>query len=183
MSATVFSGSAQLAIVQTWTTAQALLPVFAAVVIANARYILMSASLRSWLAPLPQGRVTLALLTLVDGAYAIALRDRAGGRHDAGVLLGAALVSYTGWVLSTGLGFYLGKLVPDPKIYALDFIIVAFCASSAALMWRGKSDLASVAAAIAAAVITDRVYSGPWVIVAASVAGIMMGMLRHDTRA
>ncbi len=62
MSALVFSGTAQLAILQTWSAAPALLPIFATVMIANARYILMGATLRPWLAPLPQGRVMLALL-------------------------------------------------------------------------------------------------------------------------
>ena len=182
MSALVFSGTAQLAVVQTWSAAPALLPVFATVFIANARYILMGAALRRWLAPLPQARATLALLFLVDGAFAIGMREKAAGRNDAGVILGAALISYIGWVIATGLGFVVGRLIPDPRIYALDFIIVAFCASSAALMWRGKSDIVPVLAAIATAVLVDRIMPGPWVVIAAAIAGVIMGALRHVAR-
>jgi predicted branched-subunit amino acid permease len=183
MSALVFSGTAQLAIVQSWTAGLALLPVFATVMLANARYILMSAALRPWFASLRQGRVTLALLMLVDGSFAIGMRERAAGRNDAGVVLGAGLISYTAWVGSTGLGFALGQLVPDPKVYALDFIIVAFSASAAALMWRGKSDLAPAAVALAAALFVNHVAPGPWVVVAAAFAGVIVGAAAHDRNA
>jgi predicted branched-subunit amino acid permease len=183
MSALVFSGTAQFAILQSWSAGLALLPVFATVMLANARYILMGAALRPWFASLRQGRVTLTLLTVVDGSFAIGMRERAAGRNDAGVVFGAGLISYVAWVAATGLGFALGQLVPDPKVYALDFIIVAFCASSAALMWRGKSDLAPAAIALAAAILVNLVAPGPWVVVAAAVAGVIVGALRHDRNA
>jgi predicted branched-subunit amino acid permease len=183
MSALVFSGTAQLAVVQTWSATPALLPVFATVMIANARYFLMGAALRPWFAPLRQGRVTLTLLTLVDGAFAIGMRENSSGRRDAGVVLGANLISFTGWVFATGLGFAFGRLVPDPKVFALDFIVVAFCASFAATMWQGRSDWAAVAAAIAAAVLVDRFAPGPWVVVAAAFAGVIVGAAAHDRNA
>ena len=41
MSAAVFSGTAQVAVMQSWSTAPALLPVFLTVLVVNARYILM----------------------------------------------------------------------------------------------------------------------------------------------
>jgi predicted branched-subunit amino acid permease len=183
MSALVFSGSAQMAVVQSWNTSAALLPIFVTVVVANARYILMGASLRTWLSHLPKARTLPALLTLVDGAYAIGLRERALGRHDAGIMLGAALFSYVGWVFATGLGFAFGRLIPDPKLYALDFIIVAFCASAVAQMWRGTSDALPAGVALASAIVADRLYPGPLVIVAAAVAAILTGGLRHVDRA
>ena len=183
MSAAVFSGSAQLAIVQSWNNAAGLLPIFITVVIANIRYVLMGAALRPWLAALPRPKAYATLLMLVDGAFALGQRELAAGRVDAAVILGSAVVSYTCWVIATGAGLAFGQLVPDPKAVALDFIVVAFCASAAGMMWRGSQDIAPAIAALAAGIAADRWLSGAWVVVAAALAAMVVGALRRDSSA
>ena len=105
MSATVFSGTAQMAVLQMWQTTLSLLPVFFTVLMMNTRYILMGAALRPWLGTLPTGKAALSLFFLVDGSFVLAMREKAKGNDDGAVLLGSGVVSYAGWVVATVVGY------------------------------------------------------------------------------
>jgi predicted branched-subunit amino acid permease len=182
MSATVFSGTAQIAILQAWSASQALLALFATVMVVNSRYILMSAALRPWLGQVPRWRAVASLLILVDGTFAIGMRERARGNTDAGVLFGASLVSYLGWVIGTALGYWVGALLPDPRVLALDFLVIAFCASAAALMCKPGIDPWPPLGAVAAAAAVQYVAPGAWAVVAAGVTGALIGALRYRSQ-
>ena len=54
----------------------------------NARMLLMGASLRPWLAPLPSWQVYPMLHLTTDPGWLIAMRYRAEGGNDAAVFLG-----------------------------------------------------------------------------------------------
>jgi predicted branched-subunit amino acid permease len=180
MSATVFSGTAQIAILQAWSASQALLALFATVMVVNSRYILMSAALRPWLGQVPRGRALASLLILVDGSFAMAMRENTRGNTDAGILTGSSLVSYIGWVLGTALGYWLGALLPDPRVLALDFLVLAFCASAAALMWKPGIDWWPPLAATLAAVAVQFVVPGAWAVAAAGLTGALAGAWRYQ---
>jgi predicted branched-subunit amino acid permease len=182
MSATVFSGTAQIAVLQVWSSTQAVVALFAIVMVVNSRYILMSAACRPWLSQISHWKAVAALLLLVDGSFAIGMRERARGEQDAGVLLGAGLISYAGWVVGTGLGYSVGALLPDPRVLALDFMVIAFCASAAALMWKPGLDVwPPVLAAIAACAVQWFV-PGAWAVVAAGVTGALVAAMRYRAR-
>lgn len=177
MSALIFSGSAQVAVVQAWSGQPSLLAVFAMVVVANVRYVLMGAALRSWLAPLGPLKASLALLPLVDGSFALASRARAMGDNDAGLLVGSAIISYGGWIVGTGVGTMAGQLIPNPKAWGLDFIIVAFCAASAVTLVRNRTDIWPALAAILAVWLCELFAPGPWTVVAAGLAGAVVAAI------
>jgi predicted branched-subunit amino acid permease len=179
MSATVFSGTAQIAVLQAWSSVQALLAIFAIVMVVNARYILMSAALRTWLSQIAHWKAIAVLLILVDGTFAIGMRERARGETDAGILLGAGLISYIGWNIGTALGFWVGALLPDPRVLGLDFMVIAFCASAAALMWKpGIDPWPPILAAVAAGVV-QALMPGAWAVVAAGITGAAVAALRY----
>ena len=179
MSAVVFSGTAQIAVLQIWGGALAVVPIFATVLVMNARYILMSAALQPWFGPLPARKSVLSLMFLVDGAFVLASRQRAAGDADAAVFLGVGLVSYVAWVLATGLGCLLGQGLGNPRTLGLDFILVGFCASAAAMLWKTRLHLGPTLAAVAAALAIDRLGGGSWAIAGAGVAGAVAGGLLH----
>jgi predicted branched-subunit amino acid permease len=179
MSALVFSGTAQIAVLQVWHTHPGLLPAALLVLVANIRYVLMGASLRPWLGQLSTWRSTIALVFMVDGAYAIGTRAHSQGDNDAGGMLGASLASYIGWVIATGLGFMSSRLITDPKAIGLDFVIIAFCVAAAALMVRGQRDYWPAIAACAVIVAVDRWAPGPWTVVAAGLAAAAVAGLRY----
>jgi 4-azaleucine resistance transporter AzlC len=177
MSALVFSGSAQVAVIQAWHSNPSFLAVFVTVFIANVRYVLMSATLRDWLAPLGGLRASAALLPMVDGTFALSYVSRARGDYDAGILLGSSLISYSGWIAGTAVGTVAGQLITNPRAIGLDFIIVSFCVASATLMYRGRADILPGLAAIAAVVGCEMLAPGPWTVVAAGVAAALTGAL------
>ena len=180
MSAAVFSGTAQIAILQAWSSSQALLALFATVMVVNSRYILMSAALRPWLGAVSRWRVTAALLILVDGTFAIGMREKSRGETDAGVMFGASLISYLGWVVGTAMGHSVGALLPDPRVVALDFLVIAFCASAAALMWKPAIDPWPPLAAAVAALTVQYFVPGAWAVVAAGIAGASIAAVRYQ---
>lgn len=178
MSAAVFSGTAQVAVLQVWPTLAGVLPAFLIVAVANLRYVLMGASLRPWLGTLPPVRAGLPLLFMVDGAYAIAMRARAGGDHDAGVMLGASLMSFAGWVVATALGYQLGRLLADPRAIGLDFVVVAFCVAAATQMARLSRDLWPALAAGLVVVLLELTVPGPWTLVGGAAAAVLVAGVR-----
>jgi predicted branched-subunit amino acid permease len=179
MSAAVFSGTAQLAILQMGVSSLAVLPIFATVLAVNARYILMGAALRPWLGPLPFGKSAFSLFFLVDQSFALAMRERMAGDRDAALFLGSGLVSYITWVAATGGGYLLGQSIGDPKVYGVDFILVAFCAASTVMIWRGREQLLVLVGALAAAVAVERYVGGAWAVVAAGLTAALIGALQH----
>ena len=80
MGALVFSGTAQFAVVQAWGTGPALVAVFATVLVANARYFLMSAALRPWLGSLGRVNAVTALVTVRGEHTWTEPRERDHGR-------------------------------------------------------------------------------------------------------
>src|SRR3546814_13395692 len=89
MSAAVYSGSAQIAALQAWSSAPLLLPLAATILVMNARYILYGAALRPWLGGLGAHQVYPTLYFLGDGNWALSMKEHAEGRTDAGFVFGS----------------------------------------------------------------------------------------------
>jgi predicted branched-subunit amino acid permease len=80
------------------------------------------------------------------------------------------------------MGYALGHKLGDPRVYGLDTILVLFCASSVAFMWRGRTLLLPAAVAAAVAILVDRMGGGAWAIAVAGVAGALIGAVLHDRK-
>ena len=180
MSALVFSGSAQIVALQVWAEPIPLLALLLGVLGMNARYVLMGAALRPWFAGLSAGRAYGSLFFLGDGNWLLAMGQWAAGRRDAAYLLGGGLVMYVAWVAATALGHGLGQAIGAPEAWGLDFLLVAFCASMAVGLWRGRRDLWPLASAAAAAAAVHWALPGPWYILAGGLAGSLVGAWRHE---
>ncbi len=74
----------------------------------NARYLLMGAAVRRIYSGLPPGRLAATLASMGDTCWAVALREDAAGRSDAGIMVGCGLVLNGCWSASTALGFLGG---------------------------------------------------------------------------
>ena len=179
MSALVFSGTAQMAIMQTWASALSLVAIASTVLLVNVRYVLMGASLRPWLAPLGPVRSAATLLTIVDGSYAVGLREYQRGNGDAGLMAGVGVISWSGWCVGTAAGFFTGAAVPNPRDFGLDFVVVAFCAAAVGMMIGAVRDYVPVLVAIAAVVLAEWMALGPWVVVIGGLAAAFAGAARY----
>jgi 4-azaleucine resistance transporter AzlC len=183
MSAAVYSGSAQLAALQSWSGAGLILPLVLTVLMINARYVLYGAALRPWMGSLGPAQTYPALFFLGDGNWALAMKERAAGRDDAGFVLGSGLAMFLPWCLGTAAGHLGGGLVTNPAVLGLDFMLAAFSAAFAVAMWRGRADLAAAIVAAVVAVGLSFVLPTGWVIVGAGLASAAVGYWLHDDRA
>ncbi|BBK40022.1 hypothetical protein STVA_00420 [Allostella vacuolata] len=178
MSALVYAGAAQIVALGIWSDPIPLLAVWLGVFAVNARYVLLGATLRPWLAGLAAHRSYATLGLISDGTWAMALRERTAGRDDAAFLVGSGLALWVAWVSSTGVGHALGAVVGEPRRLGLDFLLPAFCAVMAVALWRGRRDAAPVLAGAGAAALVAHLAAGPWHVVAGVLAGGAIAAVR-----
>jgi predicted branched-subunit amino acid permease len=184
MSVLVYSGSAQLAVVNGLPggalslSSSALLALLTTIFLLNARYLLYGAALRPWLGQVPAWQAYPTLAVLGDGNWVLSMKQSALGERDAGYILGSGLASFLPWIGGTVFGMLGGKLISNPKLLALDFMLVAFCAAMATSMVKGRADVAIVATAGLVALAADAVLPQGWSIVAAGLAGAALVWIR-----
>ena len=181
-SAWVYAGSAQMATLNAWAD-----PVPYAVVVVttlgmNARYLLLSATLRPWLHGLPGPQVAGSLFLIGDSNWALAMKERERGLDDAGFLVGSGVMMWLGWVLSTGIGHAFGRVIASPERYGIDFMLAAFFASMAVAFVRRAANLVPFGVAALVAIAFDRLVPGPWSLAVGALAGSAAAALRVDAR-
>ncbi|WP_235964968.1 AzlC family ABC transporter permease [Caenimonas soli] len=179
MSVFVYSGSAQLAVLQGWSNPPVIASLVATVLVINARYLLFGASIQPWLSGATRPQALGTLFVLGDGNWALSMREYHAGYRDAGFILGSGLAMFTPWVVGTLTGHLLGRSVPNPAIFGLDFMLVAFAAAIGIGVWRGRADLWPGIAAAAVALALHRWLPGGWYIVGAGLAAGCVGAARH----
>lgn len=178
MSALVFGGASQLVAMEVWRSPITLTTVVSLAVvtaIVNARFILMGATLRPWLGPLPPWQVYPALGATVDATWLIATRYRAEGGSDASVFVGAGLALWVVWVGSAIPGYLLGAFIADPKRFGFDLMLPIFFAAMFVPLWRGARRAVGWAIAGAVALVVSYVIPGWWFIVVGALTGSVIG--------
>lgn len=183
MSAWVYAGGAQMATLQIWAEP---LPVFALVLTVlamNARYILLSASLRPHFGTLPFWQVYPGLAIFGDGNWMLQMREiNEGRRPDAGFLLGGGLVMIVPWTDSTVIGHLFGQALGDPRRFGIDFLLAAFFAVMMVGFLRAARarSIAPLIVAVVVAVLVQKLVPGPWYLFAGALAGSLAGAVRVD---
>lgn len=177
MSVLVYSGSAQLAVLQGWSSSPLIAPLVLTVLLINARYVLYGASVQPWLRGATRPQAFATLFFLGDGNWALSMREYHAGLRDAGFLFGSGVATALPWVLGTVAGHMVGRGVPNPASLGLDFMLVAFAAAIGVSVFRGRADLWPAAAAVVASVLLALWLPG-WTIVGAGLAAGLMGAAR-----
>ena len=183
MNVLVFAGASQMVAMEIWPEritlgAAALLAVVTATV--NARLLLMGASLRPWLGPLPSWQSYPMLHMLTDPGWLIAMRYRAGGGSDVAVLLGGSLVFFVSWNLAAGAGYLLGAQIANPRAIGLDLVMPIFFAIMLIPLWRGAHRGIAWVIAGGVALLVEHFVGGWWFILAGAVAGALAEGLSGD---
>lgn len=179
MSAWVYAGGAQMASLQVWTEPLPLLALVLTVLAMNARYVLLSASLRPPYGSLPFWQVYPALAILGDGNWALTMREANERRPDAGFLLGSGIVMFVPWIAASVAGHLFGQVLGDPRRLGIDFMLAAFFATMAVGFFRAARRIAPLIVAIAVAIAVQKLVAGPWYLFAGALAGSLAGALRH----
>lgn len=183
MNALVFAGAAQLVAIEVWTDPLTLGTIVSLAVltgIVNARFVLMGASLRPWLGPLPAWQVYPALLFTTDATWIVGMRYRAEGGGDAAIYLGAGLALWAFWTASGTLGYLLGAFISDPTRFGFDLTLPVFFTAMLPGLWRGARRAIGWAVAGVVALAAAQLLAGWWFIVIGAVAGSIVGGFVDD---
>lgn len=177
-SALVNAGAAQMASLQAWGDPVPVLAVGLTTLAMNARYVLLGAALRPWFAGLSPWQSYPSLFVMGDGNWALALRERAEGRHDAAFLIGSGAMLWLVWISSTAAGSIFGQVVGDPARYGIDFMLAAFFAALATSFLRSAGSVLPFGVGAGAAILTDYLFEGPWHILIGAAVGSLTGAFR-----
>ncbi len=176
MSAIVFAGSSQFAAVQLLAAGAAPGLIVMSALLINLRHLLMGASLAPYLNGLhPRGRAGLAFF-LTDEAYSLTMARFLRSGPDYRYQAWASLSIYFGWMATSVSGWILGRSLPDPMSWGLDF---AMPLTFLGILASQVTDRASAAAAVTgglAAVVGFFWLPGQLYLVAAAAVGVACGL-------
>jgi predicted branched-subunit amino acid permease len=182
MSFTVMAGTSQMVALDIWAQPLPLIALALSVFVANLRYFVMGAALQPYMPRLPWWQQPAVWYATVDQNWALNIAEYRRGQGDLGKFLGGGFVMACIWSGSTLAGnLAAGGVLSDPTAayrLGLDFVGIAVFVVVAAIMFRGKSDLAPWAVAIAAALASRWLIGGNWYIVIGGLAGGFYGALR-----
>jgi 4-azaleucine resistance transporter AzlC len=147
MSAIVFSGAAQFAVLAVLTAGGSVVTAIVAGTLIASRFLAIGVAL----GPSMRGGTTRRALegqAVVDASLILARTGEA--RYGVRRLLGATLPQYAGWLVGSIAGVLGGGSIPDPKALGLDALFPAFFL---VLVWSELGDRGARATAAAATVI------------------------------
>jgi predicted branched-subunit amino acid permease len=174
MNGLVYGGASQMVAMEVWPERITLASLAALALLTatvNARMLLIGASLRPWLGPLPSWQAYPMLHLSTDPGWLIAMRYRREGGNDAAVFLGAGLLVWAVWMAATTAGYLMGTLVADPRRIGLDLVMPIFFAAMLVPLWRGGRRALAWGIAGGVALLTEHFVSGWWFVVTGAVAG------------
>lgn len=180
MSALVFAGSAQFAVLALWTGPLPLAAIILTALLVNARHVVMGAALHPYLANLPRRLVLPVAGGMTDAGWAITLQQMIGGRRDLGILLGTIIMQWPVWVGGTALGALIGGSGMEPKRWGLDVLIAGVFATSVVGLYRSRSDLVPWLAAIGGTIAALLWLPGNWYILVGGLAAGLVGLAGRD---
>ena len=125
MSATAFAGAAQFAALPFWSHPLPWLAMGLSVALVSTRNVLMGLSLASEFRKAPWPLRLLAIGTLVDASWALAMRQK--GRADlAAFYCGSSLTLYVAWLVGVAIGIALPDLLDSVTVASIGFGGVIF---------------------------------------------------------
>ena len=137
----VFAGASQLVAVQMFDQGATLVAIATAVFAVNARHILMGATLTTLIRDHPRPLRWLSLFLIVDESWALTMAQAKQVPTGPLFLIGATLLLYPLWLVSTVAGVWLGDHAPDPRLFGLDFLGVAVFIGMLALLKPSRANL------------------------------------------
>ncbi|MRG70224.1 branched-chain amino acid ABC transporter permease [Alphaproteobacteria bacterium HT1-32] len=178
MSATVFAGASQLVAVQMFDQGATLIAIATAVFAVNARHMLMGATLTPLIRSHPRPLRWLALLMMVDESWALTMARSRQVPTGPAFIIGAGCLFFPIWLSATMAGVWFGDLVPDPRLFGLDFLGVAVFIGMLALLQPKRRDLPPFIATAVLSPLLATVLPGSWSIIAAASAGALIAAVR-----
>lgn len=137
MSAAAFAGAAQFAVLPLWEHPLPYLAIAISAALVSSRNILMGLSLARDLRKAPWPLRLLAIFSLVDASWALAMRHR-GRPHFAAFYCGSSMLLYGTWLVGVAAGASLPGLLGPETIEALGFGGVIFLCLIIVMLMRDR---------------------------------------------
>jgi predicted branched-subunit amino acid permease len=172
----MFAGASQLAAIDVLGHGGSIVVAILTAWTINLRLVLYSASMAPFLAEVPTGRRLGAAYVLTDQAYAVSITRWARSddvEHRLAYYLGAAMLLWVAWQLSTVAGLFVGEAVPDRV--QLDFAVpLVFLVLLVPVLTTRPAIVAAVVGG-AGAVLAAELGAGPLSVILGSALGIAAG--------
>jgi len=143
----------------------------------NLRHLLMGASLAPYIIRLPIYLQALLSFGIVDETYAVMIERINKEGYSVSYQVGANLIFYSAWVISTAVGVLLSGYISDPLAWGLDFALPAIFISILIPRLINLVTLTVCGVAALVAVIGALYLPGKWYIIAACLAATAVGGL------
>lgn len=183
MSAMVFAGAAQFAVLDLWQAPVPWVPLLLATFAINARHLLLGASLYPWCRGLVPWKRYFAMTMLSDANWALSLAAQGRGERDVGHLFGGGFLMWMAWTGGTVAGAAAGGFtLADIQRYGLDMVFVTFFACTLIGLRRGRADDLPWLVAGIAAIAAVWWLPANWHVLVGGVAGGVAGLVQHESR-
>jgi len=169
----MFAGSAQLVMIEMWSSPIPVLAISLAVLIVNMRYLLIGASLQPVFEGRPLWQKVLGMHLVADENWAVTIAAHRNGGSCPAFLVGGGLLLLAAWTLSTICGNLLGGQIMEPERWGLDFAFVAVFAALSLSLWQGRDDLLPWLVAAGLAVAGEQLLPGKLYIALGGVGGAL----------
>lgn len=174
MSLMVFAGSAQFIAVSMMQDAAAGLSIIATTFIVNLRHLLMSSSLAAVTPPSRLTTLSLFAYGITDESFALNHPRFAGGDWDTRSALALNYTANAAWILSTCIGGYGGRMIPD-RAFGLDYAMTAMFICLLVYQMRGTWYVATALISGVTSTLMSLWFEGNVHVLAASVLGATTG--------
>ncbi|MAZ01614.1 MAG: branched-chain amino acid ABC transporter permease [Sneathiella sp.] len=182
MSILVFSGAAQFASMDMWSTSS-YISLLLVVLAVSARHTLLGAALSPWVNKLSRSTRLSALSVLSDANFADCFSAFRAGERDVGRLVGGGLMLWATWVVGTVIGAFAGEAFGDLDRFGIDVLMPSYFAVLVLIQWRVewegmKTYLPAIVASFVAVLGLYLLPTG-WNVVVAALSGGLVGGLTY----
>ncbi len=183
MSAIVYAGASQFVAIEMWADPLPILLMIFTIFIVNVRHMLYAASISRHINGIKKNWHPFLMYVLTDEAWALLERRALSKPLTLGYYIGVAVPLWPTWFISSAIGAYIGRKLPDPALIGLDFAFAAMFIAILAGFWKGSRTGAVIVTSALVAVLGKTYLSGAWYIVLGGLAGVAIAALLYKEAA
>jgi predicted branched-subunit amino acid permease len=178
MSAAVYGGASQMVGIELFGDRIAPWLIVLSIFAVNFRHLLYSAAIGKHLAHWPTLQQAIGYFVLTDPTYAEAERAvERGLKPSFAWYMGMSLPIYVSWVVATALGAIFGRLIANPYMLGLDFLLPLYFLGLLMSFRKRAFLLPVVLASGVASILAYKFVGSPWHVSLGAIAGIVLAAI------
>jgi branched chain amino acid efflux pump len=176
MSIIVYAGSAQLIAVGLFAAGASAASIILTTFVVNLRHLLMSAAISTHLKGWTKAELAAFAFELTDETFVLHSSRFVDRDPLKAETYAVNLSSQCSWVLGTWLGFAVGQVITDVRLFALDYALPAMFIALLVLQIRNRIQVIVAVLSGVLAVTLTLLGVGQWTAIIATVGGATIGM-------